>query len=72
MSRGAGREAGVALVLVLWVSVLLTVVASSFIVERRTGAEQVRPSTAKPGSFGATFTKTWMQRLAALDKLFAP
>jgi general secretion pathway protein K len=30
------RQRGVALVLVLWVSVLLTVIASSFIVERRT------------------------------------
>ena len=29
-------QQGVALVLVLWVSVLLTVIASSFIVERRT------------------------------------
>ena len=32
------RQSGVALVLVLWVSVLITVVASSFIVERRTEA----------------------------------
>ena len=32
----ARRQRGVALVLVLWVSVLLTVIASSFIVERRT------------------------------------
>jgi general secretion pathway protein K len=32
----ARRQEGVALVLVLWVSVLLTVIASSFIVERRT------------------------------------
>lgn len=31
-----GRERGVALVLVMWVAVLLTVIASSFIVERRT------------------------------------
>ena len=38
------RERGVALVLVLWVSVLLTVVASSFIVERRTEAMVVRNS----------------------------
>ena len=30
------RESGVALVLVMWVAVLLTVIASSFIVERRT------------------------------------
>ena len=30
------REHGVALVLVMWVAVLLTVIASSFIVERRT------------------------------------
>ena len=32
----ARRERGVALVLVMWVAVLLTVIASSFIVERRT------------------------------------
>jgi len=32
----ARRQGGVALVIVLWVSVLLTVIASSFIVERRT------------------------------------
>jgi general secretion pathway protein K len=32
------RESGVALVLVMWVAVLLTVIASSFIVERRTEA----------------------------------
>ena len=38
------RQRGVALVLVLWVSVLLTVVASSFIVERRTEAMVVRNS----------------------------
>ena len=34
----ARRERGVALVLVMWVAVLLTVIASSFIVERRTEA----------------------------------
>jgi general secretion pathway protein K len=39
-------ERGVALVLVLWVSVLLTVVASSFIVERRTEAIIVRNSVS--------------------------
>jgi general secretion pathway protein K len=38
------RQRGVALVLVLWVSVLLTVVASSFIVERRTETIIVRNS----------------------------
>lgn len=37
-------QRGVALVLVLWVSVLLTVVASSFIMERRTEAMIVRNS----------------------------
>jgi general secretion pathway protein K len=40
----AKREAGVALVLVMWVSVLLTVIASSFIVERRTETLVVRNS----------------------------
>ena len=35
MRRSPVGSRGVALVLVLWVSVLLTVVASSFIVERR-------------------------------------
>ncbi|HYC34797.1 MAG TPA: hypothetical protein VEC19_00110 [Usitatibacter sp.] len=37
-------QSGVALVLVLWVSVLLTVIASSFIVERRTEAMIMRNS----------------------------
>jgi general secretion pathway protein K len=36
--RMARRERGVALVLVMWVAVLLTVIASTFIVERRTEA----------------------------------
>jgi general secretion pathway protein K len=38
------RQRGVALILVMWVSVLLTVIASSFIVERRTEALVVRNS----------------------------
>ena len=40
------RQSGVALVLVLWASVLLTVVASAFIVERRTETLIVRNSAA--------------------------
>lgn len=40
------RQRGVALVLVIWVSVLLTVVASSFIVERRTDFLVVRNSAS--------------------------
>lgn len=47
------RERGVALVLVLWVSVLLTVVASSFIVERRAEAIIVRNSIALARAEGA-------------------
>ncbi len=42
----ASRQRGVALVLVLWVSVLLTVVASSFIVERRTETIIMRNSAS--------------------------
>jgi general secretion pathway protein K len=38
------RQRGVALVLVMWISVLLTVIAASFIVERRTEAMVVRNS----------------------------
>ena len=40
------RQSGVALVLVMWVSVLLTVIASSFIIERRTEAMIVRNSVS--------------------------
>jgi general secretion pathway protein K len=40
------RQRGVALVLVMWVSVLLTVVASSFIIERRTETLIVRNSAS--------------------------
>jgi general secretion pathway protein K len=40
------RERGVALVLVMWVAVLLTVIASSFIVERRTEMLVVRNSVS--------------------------
>ncbi|HET7728891.1 MAG TPA: hypothetical protein VFK48_02550 [Usitatibacter sp.] len=47
------RQRGVALVLVLWVSVLLTVVASSFIVERRTEAIVVRNSISLARAEGA-------------------
>ena len=43
MRRGQG---GVALVLVMWVAVLLTVVASSFIVERRTDAMVIANSVS--------------------------
>jgi general secretion pathway protein K len=44
MTRPRARQRGVALVLVMWVSVLLTVIASSFIVERRTETMIVRNS----------------------------
>jgi len=47
------KQHGVALVLVLWVSVLLTVVASSFIVERRTEAIIVRNSASLARAEGA-------------------
>ena len=40
------RQRGVALVLVMWVAVLLTVIASSFIVERRTETLVVRNSVS--------------------------
>jgi general secretion pathway protein K len=40
------RQQGVALILVIWVSVLLTVIASSFIVERRTETLIVRNSAS--------------------------
>lgn len=42
----ARRQRGVALVLVLWVSVLLTVIASSFIMERRTEAMIIHNSAS--------------------------
>ncbi len=45
-ARGLPRQAGVALVLVMWVAVLLTVIASSFIVERRTETLVVRNSVS--------------------------
>lgn len=41
-----GRQRGVALILVIWVSVLLTVIASSFILERRTETLVVRNSVS--------------------------
>ena len=44
MGARASRQRGVALVIVMWVSVLLTVIASSFIVERRTETLVVRNS----------------------------
>ena len=43
-ARSATGQRGVALVLVMWVAVLLTVIASSFIVERRTEMLVVRNS----------------------------
>ena len=46
MIAARGRTRGVALVLVLWVSVLLTVIASSFIMERRTEAMIVHNSAS--------------------------
>ena len=46
MTRGARRQRGVALVLVMWVAVLLTVIASSFIVERRSEMLVVRNSVS--------------------------
>jgi general secretion pathway protein K len=45
-SRRVSRQCGVALVLVMWVAVLLTVIASSFIVERRTETLVVRNSVS--------------------------
>jgi general secretion pathway protein K len=46
MNGARSREQGVALVLVLWVSILLTVIASSFISERRTEALIIRNSVS--------------------------
>lgn len=46
MRRVANRQRGVALVLVMWVGVILTVVASSFILERRTETMVVMNSVA--------------------------
>jgi general secretion pathway protein K len=46
MRRSRSLERGVALVLVMWVSVLITVVASSFILERRTETMIVRNSVS--------------------------
>ncbi|MGZ5072131.1 MAG: general secretion pathway protein GspK, partial [Usitatibacter sp.] len=46
MMRGARLQRGVALVLVMWVAVLLTVIASSFIVERRSEMLVVRNSVS--------------------------
>jgi general secretion pathway protein K len=44
MRLRASRQRGVALILVIWVSVLVTVIASSFIVERRTETMVIRNS----------------------------
>jgi general secretion pathway protein K len=46
MRAKASSQSGVALVLVLWVSILLTVIASSFIVERRAETLIVRNSVS--------------------------
>lgn len=46
MTRPMASQRGVALVLVLWVSVLLTVIASTFIVERRTETLVVQNSVS--------------------------
>jgi general secretion pathway protein K len=46
MRARASSQSGVALVLVLWVSILLTVIASSFIVERRAETLIVRNSVS--------------------------
>jgi general secretion pathway protein K len=53
MIRGRDSQQGVALVLVLWVSILLTVIASSFIVERRTETLIVRNSISMARAAGA-------------------
>jgi general secretion pathway protein K len=45
-ARAPSRQRGVALVLVMWVAVLLTVIASSFIVERRTEMLIIRNSVS--------------------------
>lgn len=44
--RGPSRQRGIAIVLVIWVTVLLTVVAASFIMERRTEAMVVLNSVS--------------------------
>ena len=59
MSRAAGSQRGVALVLVLWVSVLLTVIASSFIVERRTEMLIVRNSASIARAEAAANAAVW-------------
>jgi general secretion pathway protein K len=46
MRMPSRRQRGVALVLVLWVAILLTVIASSFVVERRTEMLVVRNSAS--------------------------
>ena len=45
------RQSGVALVLVMWVAVILTVIAGSFIVERRTELLVVRNSISVARAF---------------------
>jgi general secretion pathway protein K len=57
--RTRGGERGVALVLVLWVSVLLTVIASSFIVERRTEMLIVRNSASIARAEAAANAAVW-------------
>jgi general secretion pathway protein K len=59
VSRRAADEAGVALVLVLWVSVLLTVIASSFIVERRTELLIVHNSASIARAEAAADAAVW-------------
>ena len=46
MSSARSRQAGVALVLVMWVAVILSVVAGSFVLERRTETLVVQNSIA--------------------------
>lgn len=53
------RNRGVALVLVLWVSVLLTVIASAFIVERRTETMIVRNSASLARAEAAADAGVW-------------
>lgn len=53
------RERGVALVLVLWVAVLLTVIASSFIMERRTEALIIHNSASLARAEAAANAGVW-------------
>ena len=68
MTRGARTQRGVALVLVMWVSVLLTVIAASFIVERRTEAMIIHNSASIARAEAAQYLSVYYTKPGGLWK----